>query len=85
MFQGGDFSAGRNLHALAISPPFETRLAAVIDVGGLHLRAVGERIQQVEKLRVAVLRDQPFDVVSPAAPAWLANDSSASAPEHPPG
>jgi hypothetical protein len=56
MFQGGHFSAGRNLHALAISPPFETRLAAIVDIGGLRLGAAGERGQKVKKLRVAVLR-----------------------------
>jgi hypothetical protein len=30
--------------------------------------------QQVKNLRVPVLRYQPRDVISPAVPAWLAND-----------
>src|SRR5271156_3985230 len=53
---------------------FVLRLTTIVNVGGLRLGAVGERTQQEEYLLVTVLRDQPFDVVPPAAPAWLAND-----------
>jgi hypothetical protein len=60
--------------SLASRKPFVPRLAAVIDIGRLHFWAVGELSQQVKDLRVAVLRHQPVDVVSPAAPARLAND-----------
>jgi hypothetical protein len=56
------------------SEPLVARLAAIIDISGLRLGAVGELSQQVKDLGVPVLRDQPFDAISTAAPARLAND-----------
>jgi hypothetical protein len=41
--------------------PFIARLAAIIDVGGFRLGAVGQSGQNEKKLRVVVLRDQPRD------------------------
>jgi hypothetical protein len=62
------------LLALASREPLVAGLAAIIDIGRLHLGAFGELDQQVEDLRVAVLCDQTRGAVSPAAPARLAND-----------
>jgi hypothetical protein len=59
---------------LASRKSLVTRLATIVDVCGLRLGAVGEFSQQVKDLRVAVLLDEPLDVVSTAAPAWLTND-----------
>jgi DNA ligase D-like protein (predicted ligase) len=68
--QAGRAGAAR---ALASREPLVTRLAAIIDIGGFRLVAVGELGQQVKDLRVSVLRHQPLDVVSPASTARLAN------------
>jgi hypothetical protein len=59
---------------LARRQPLVARLAAIVDIGRMHLGAVGELSQQVKDLCVPVLRHQPVDVVSPTSTAWLAND-----------
>jgi hypothetical protein len=61
-------------HGLASRKSLVLGFATIVDISGPHLGAVGELSQQVKDLRVPVLRDEPLDVVLPAAPARLAND-----------
>jgi hypothetical protein len=60
--------------ALASHEPLIDSPAAIVDARGAGLRAVRQGHEQLGQLGVAVLRYQPRDVISPAAPAWLAND-----------
>jgi hypothetical protein len=60
--------------ALASRKSLILGFAPIVDIGGLRLEAGGDLSQQVKDLRVPVLRDQPFDIVSPAPSARLTND-----------
>ena len=42
--------------------------ASVVDAGRARLGAVGGRRRQIGQLRVPMLRNEPFDVITPARP-----------------
>ena len=50
------------------------RLAPVVDAGRARLLAVGQRLQQVGQLRVAVLLEEPRHTVAPVPIARLADN-----------
>ena len=54
--------------------PFEHRPAPIVDAGRARLRAIGERLQQIGQLGVAVLFHEARHIVGPAAAAQLAED-----------